>query len=185
MPTDIPDVFSDVLQEPEVETRVFGEEGNFPNNPDLPVLFLRHAVHAEDDVASTLERVFGAHGWKRSWRNGVFSYHHYHSTAHEVLGVARGFGSIELGGPSGEVFQVSGGDVLVLPAGVSHKSAGSTTDFVIVGAYPESSADWDLLRGLPDERPQADRNIEQVPLPNADPVLGSEGPLIEHWKRRD
>jgi uncharacterized protein YjlB len=41
---------------------------------------------------------------------------------------------------------------------------------------------WDLLRGLPGERPQADRNIAAVPLPESDPLCGSDGPLKRIWK---
>ena len=42
--------------------------------------------------------------------------------------------------------------------------------------------DWDLLRGLPGERPRADRNIAAVPLPDNDPIAGPGGPLKQIWK---
>src|SRR6266481_5442391 len=51
------------------------------------------------------------------------------------------------------------------------------------GVYP-GGRQWDLLRGLPGERPQADRNIAAVPLPDNDPVYGSNGPLKRIWKSR-
>jgi uncharacterized protein YjlB len=35
--------------------------------------------------------------------------------------------------------------------------------------------------GQAGERPQADQNIAQVPLPQQDPVYGSPGPLLENW----
>jgi len=181
MSTVVPDAFADVLRSPEVQTRQFADDGTFPNHPVLPVLILRQAVSTEvGDLAQTFERVFGAHDWQGQWRDGIFSYHHYHSTAHEVLGVAAGSAHVQLGGPNGDAFDVEAGDVLVLPAGVAHKNLGAARDFLVVGAYPEGQ-DWDLLRGRPGERPEADRNIEQVPLPDRDPVYGEEGPLVEHW----
>lgn len=177
MSTTIPESFLEVLGVPDVETHHFADDGTFPNNPSLPVLVYRQAVDGE---VGTLERVFRAHNWRGQWRNGIFSYHHYHSTAHEVLGVARGSARVQLGGPEGATFDVEAGDVLVLPAGVAHKNLGADPDFLVVGAYPEGQ-DWDLLRGRPGERPEADRNIERVPLPSQDPVYGLEGPLVNHW----
>jgi len=181
MSTTIPNAFADVLRVPEVQTRRFADDGTVPNNPVLPVLVLRQAVRTEAaDLARTFERVFRAHDWRGQWRDGIFSYHHYHSTAHEVLGVAAGSARVQLGGPDGGVFDVDAGDVLVLPAGVAHKNLDAASDFLVVGAYPEGQ-DWDLLRGRPGERPKADRNIEQVSLPDRDPVYGDEGPLVGHW----
>jgi uncharacterized protein YjlB len=50
-----------------------------------------------------------------------------------------------------------------------------------VGAYADGRS-WDLRRAETGDRPEADRNIEQVPLPSTDPLFGAEGPLIEHWR---
>jgi uncharacterized protein YjlB len=52
----------------------------------------------------------------------------------------------------------------------------------VVGAYPEGR-DYDTLRGRPGDRPRADHNLAQVPLPHQDPVLGETGGLCEHWAR--
>jgi uncharacterized protein YjlB len=105
---------------------------------------------------------------------------HYHSTAHEVLGVYHGSARVQLGGERGVVQEVHPGDVLVIPAGVAHKKLGSTADFGVVGAYPEGQ-DWDMNYGRLGERPRADSNIARVPLPKADPVCGPDGPLTVHW----
>ena len=182
--TTIPDAFADVLSVPEVQIRTVEDDGPFPNNPALPMLVLRRAVRTENGgVARALERVFGVHEWRVHWRNGVFPYHHYHSTAHEVLGIAAGAARVRLGGPEGDAFEVDVGDVLVLPAGVAHKNLDSESDFLVVGAYP-AGQDWDLKRRRPGKRPDADRNIERVSLPSQDPVYGERGPLVEHWDLR-
>ena len=48
-----------------------------------------------------MERAFAANGWSNAWRDGIFRYHHFHSTAHEVLGIAAGEVRVAFGGPSG------------------------------------------------------------------------------------
>lgn len=183
MELQIPERFDDVLRVPDVQVQRLADDGTFPNNDALPVLVLRQAFRlaSQRDPASTMERVFQAHNWHGTWRNGIFSYHHYHSTTHEVLGVSRGGARVQLGGPQGEVFSVEAGDVLVLPAGVAHKNLGAEGRFQVVGAYPEGR-DWDLKRGDPSDRPEADKNIDAVPLPDEDPVYGANGPLLMHWK---
>lgn len=157
------------------------DDGTFPNNERLPALIYRDAfVLSGDDPAATIERIFARNGWRGPWRNGIYDYHHYHSTAHEVLGVAAGTARLQLGGESGAEFEVQTGDAIVIPAGVAHKNLGSTSDFLVVGAYP-AGQDWDMMYGRAGERPQADQNIEDTPLPQADPIFGANGPLIEKW----
>jgi uncharacterized protein YjlB len=125
--------------------------------------------------------LFQKNGWGGIWRDGVFSYHHYHSTAHEVLGVVRGSARIAFGGPEGIAVEVETGDVAVIPAGVGHCNLGSSGDFLVIGAYPRGQS-WDLRTGEPDERREVLENIRKVPLPETDPVFGDKGPLIEHWQ---
>lgn len=181
MDTLVPDRFDDVLREPDVRAEIVPDDGTYPNNEALPLLIYQRAVRRSVRApARTLERVFRAHEWTGAWRNGIFAYHHYHSTAHEVLGIARGGATVQLGGPDGLTADVSAGDVLVLPAGMAHKNLGADGDFLIVGAYPQGQS-WDLKKGDPEDRPEADRNIEQVPLPTSDPVYGDRGPLLDHW----
>jgi uncharacterized protein YjlB len=159
------------------ETHVFEDDGAIPNSP-LPVLVYRDVPEARD--AADCEALFARQGWLGAWRDGIFSFHHFHSTAHEVLGIVAGSASVVLGGPSvGRQFEVGPGDVLVLPAGTGHFNAGSS-DLLVVGAYPDGM-DWDIRRGDPAEHDEAVANIRAVPLPGADPVLGADGPLVRLW----
>lgn len=162
------------------ETATFQDDGVFPNSR-LPLLIYRQAFHPETrDLASAVEASFAANGWTGAWRDGIYSFRHYHSTTHEVLGVFEGFATLELGGSNGGVFEVKAGDVMVIPAGVSHRCIECQEGFQVVGAYP-GGRDWDVLRGKPGERPAADQRIAAVPLPDLDPVYGREGPLKHRW----
>lgn len=165
----------------QVEATVLKDDGSFPNSR-LPLLLYRNAVELpERDAAAAFEALFAAHQWRGSWRNGIYPYHHYHSTAHEVLGVYCGSARVQLGGERGIVREVHAGDVILIPAGVAHKNLGMRGEFGVVGAYP-AGQDWDMNYGKPGERPGADRNIAQVPLPGLDPVYGGSGPLRRHWR---
>jgi uncharacterized protein YjlB len=157
----------------------FADDGIFPNSR-LPLLFYREAVAQKDASPEAMEALFAANGWPPRWRSTVFTYHHYHSTAHEVLGIASGEATLMLGGPQGREFNVAAGDVIVIPAGVVHRRLRSSGDFLVVGGYPPGQ-DWDLLRGEASDRPMADENIAKVPMPMSDPVGGSDGPLINEW----
>jgi len=164
-----------------VQPVYLADDGTFPNSR-LPLLVYPAVVDpAGPDPAATFERRFQANGWPGAWRNGIFEFHHYHSTSHEVLGICRGRARVQLGGESGPVIDASAGDVIVIPAGVAHKSMGASTGFLVVGAYPEGQP-WDMNDGRPGERPRADKNIRRVPTPPADPILGSHGPLIQLWQ---
>lgn len=158
------------------EAYTFDDDGSIPNSR-LPVL-IYHGVLAPDAGAAAYEDLFDGHRWLGAWRDGIYPFHHFHSTAHEVLGIAAGSADVILGGPQGRHFQVAAGDVLVLPAGIGHCNAGSSTDLLVVGAYPNGMR-WDLRRGDPAEHDEVLANIARVPLPDEDPV--GEGQLIELW----
>ena len=116
----------------------FKDDGVIPNNPDLPVVLYRSPVRLSGsfDPAAVLEDVCERNGWGGSWRNGIYDYVHYHSRIHEVLGIARGRGKVQLGGPHGRTFELRAGDVAILPAGTGHQCLGASKDFLVVGAYP-------------------------------------------------
>jgi uncharacterized protein YjlB len=166
---------------PQLKTFLLIDDGRIPNNPHLPLLVYQGALQFSlGDPATVCEDIFAANGWGSGWRNGIYSFHHYHSTAHEVLAIASGSARVQFGGESGPLIDGRPGDVLLIPAGVGHKNLGASRDLLVVGAYPPGQR-WDLCRGTPDERPWALENIARVPLPTTDPVYGKHGPLTSYW----
>jgi uncharacterized protein YjlB len=163
------------------QTTRFKDDGDIPNNP-LPFCFYRGVVDlgGSADPAAIFEQLFAANGWGDSWRNGIYTYVHYHSRIHEVLGVSRGKARVRFGGSRGKVVEVKAGDVAVLPAGTGHQCLGASDDFLVVGAYPPSGT-YDECRGAPDEHARALQTIPRVALPRTDPVYGKGGALLELW----
>ncbi len=158
------------------ETYHFAGDGRFPNSA-LPLLLHRAALPADP---AAMEQAFARQGWSNTWRNGIFGYHHFHSIAHEVLGIASGTARVVFGGPEGQEVTVRAGDVVVIPAGVAHRNVGQSHDLLVVGAYPDG-AECDILRGEPAEYDAALRAIYAVALPDTDPVLGRAHGLRRLW----
>jgi uncharacterized protein YjlB len=159
----------------------FADAGDIPNNPELPLILYRQAVPDAGDRAKAFERLFAAHGWGGTWRNGIYPFHHYHSTAHEVLGIAAGSATVQLGGDRGEAVELRAGDAVLIPAGVGHKRLASSPDLLVVGAYPHGQT-WDLIRADDVvDRAAVRARIAAVPMPENDPILGSTGPLASLW----
>lgn len=157
------------------------EDGAFPNNGLLPLMLYRQAVRIDDDKpADIVKEILETNSWTNSWVDGVYDYHHYHSTAHEVLVVIKGSAQVQFGGPNGITLTIEKGDVVIIPAGVAHKKIADTDGFVCMGAYPEGQ-EYDMNYGKGGERPVTDENIKNVPLPENDPLYGNDGPLIKNW----
>jgi uncharacterized protein YjlB len=157
------------------------DDGTFPNS-GLPVVLLSNAFVGEPPLnPADIESVFHTNGWVNSWCNGLYPYQHYHSTAHEALGLYSGWVKAQFGGPAGKIVTLRAGQVVILPAGVAHKNIEQSSDFQVVGAYPAGQIP-DMKYGKLGDRPMADRNIASVPLPAKDPVFGDKGPLIKEWQ---
>ncbi len=166
---------------PQPEQLHFSSDGRTPNSSH-PVLIYRQLPLAGDDYASAFETLFDSHLWPAQWRAGVYDYHHYHSTAHEVLGVARGSARLMLGGEQGREVAVQAGDALVLPAGTGHCQLSASADFEVVGGYPVDQA-YDLLRPGESDHDEALARAERVGVPVSDPVAGTQGALVALWRR--
>ncbi|SDE63545.1 Uncharacterized protein YjlB [Mucilaginibacter pineti] len=165
-----------------VQEILIKDDGTFPGN-HLPALLYKSAL----DIpllfpAIHVSQLFKKHGWSNSWDAGIFTYHHYHSITHEVLGIYSGQATIQLGGDKGPKLLLEKGDVLVIPAGVAHKNLDEEDAVGVVGAYPDDR-DYDMNYGKPGERPKTDKNIAALPVPENDPVMGAGGELTKRWTK--
>jgi uncharacterized protein YjlB len=104
------------------------------------------------------------------------------SSTHEVLVIFRGFTTLLLGGT--HALDVRAGDVLLIPAGVAHRSlpGRKTADFCMVGAYPRASVQWDMLTSA---EPGARERITSLGNGgiHSDPIYGSQAdaPIPLAW----
>lgn len=162
---------------------MFSDDGSIPNNPRLPLLLYRNALDLSGtpDPEDVIERSLARHGWVDMWRNGIYPYVHYHSMIHEVLAIARGRTRLQFGGAQGQACELGSGDIAVLPAGTGHQCLWAAPELVVIGAYPKTGR-YDLCRGSRAEHARAIEAIPNVPLPDSDPVYGTDGPLLSLWR---
>lgn len=156
--------------------KIFFEKAADVPNSRLPVLLYRSVLppHTAAKGNAFRERFKGA-GWPGIWTDTIYDYTHFHSNAHEVLGVAEGKVTLRLGGADGSLVRLKAGDMLVLPAGVGHRRV-SATGVKVIGAYPRGQSHYDMKR--------EGRKSPQVPVPLTDPFYGRDGPLTEAWPVR-
>lgn len=140
--------------------------GTVPNSA-LPARLYRAAF--ADASPDQIEAALAGRGWTGAWRNGIYPFHHYHSTAHEVLVVVRGAAWVTLGGEGGLQVSVRAGDTLLLPAGTGHRNDGSSPDLLVVGAYAGGRA-WDTCRPETTDPADARARIAGVPIWAQEPV---------------
>ena len=166
---------------PRLQTYFVKDDGIFPNS-ELPIVYYPGVLDLPHLFpALTIKNLFRKNNWSNSWKQGIFTYHHYHSITHEVLGIVKGETLLQLGGENGITLFVERGDVLVIPAGVAHMNLGEENDIVCVGAYPDGK-DYNMKYGKVRERPTADENIASTPIPKTDPVFGNQRGLVKLWK---
>jgi uncharacterized protein YjlB len=164
----------------------FEDDGKTPNNPRLPLVLYRDVVRRRRglDPAAVCEDLFAAHGWKDSWRNGIYEFLHFHTRTHEVLGVARGEARVQFGGDKGRTLSLKAGDVVVLPAGTGHRRISASDDLLVVGAYPSRGGAYDEPKPREVDHQRAVERIAKVPPPAQDPVYGRGGPINDLWAAR-
>lgn len=172
---------------PRVEALYLADTGTVPNSR-LPVVVYKAAFSPQapssSDVDQGLTQLAWRNGWKVDWveSDAVFRYTHYHTTAHEVLAVLDEVAAIRLGGEGSKtVVHVSPGDLLGIPAGVAHRRISGNQYFRVAGLYL-AGAKWDLMRVTPANYRKAQHNLPNVELPEADPLYGQDGPLMQYWK---
>jgi uncharacterized protein YjlB len=152
-----------------------------PNNARLPALLYRNAIaHAGPDRAAACEAMFRQNGWPPEWRDGIYPFHHYHATAHEVLGCVSGHARVLLGGPHGVPVELTAGDCVLLPAGTGHCLLDARPAVLVVGAYPPGQV-WDLRRSALSANEI--ETMARLSFPGSDPVMGRLGPLLEYWSK--
>ena len=142
-----------------IEALRFSDDGDVPNHPHWPMIVYQGVLDAgERDAASAFEDLFARNGWGDGWRNGIYAFPHYHSNAHEVLGIAAGEAVVRFGGLKGRELKVTKGDAVLLPAGTGHQRRSSSPDLLVIGAYPPGSG----------ARPDAVRRDGESPYPQSD-----------------
>ncbi len=158
---------------PRIEQHLLQDDGTVPNNPRLPLTLYRQVLVRGD--THRIEQLFAANGWSNAWVNGIYPFHHYHATTHEVLGIAAGSARVQFGGAGGPIVEVEAGDAVMIPAGVGHCRLSHAGHLVVVGAYPGGS-DWDLRRANPADYRSGQPLVAKVADPVSDPILGADGP---------
>src|SRR5882672_1078034 len=148
-----------------VVAHLLAADGAIPNHPRWPLLVY---------PAALFEQLFARNGWPAAWRDGVFPFHHYHSNAHEALGIYSGEVTVQFGGDAGVTLVGRPGDVIVLPAGTGHKKLASSGTLGVVGAYPSGVHPDTCVP--PFARGKRNATVaSNVPLPAGDPVFGKNG----------
>jgi uncharacterized protein YjlB len=172
-----------LLRERKPQTYRFKDDGLIPNHRNWPLIIYKSVVRLPQnlDPAALFEELFESNGWGDSWRDGIYDYAHYHSRIHEVLGIARGTGKVQFGGPKGRTLLLKAGDVAILPAGTGHQCLKASNDFLVVGAYPPTGK-FDVCT-TPEDRKKALVTIPKVAHPRKDPVHGAKGPLMPTWRK--
>jgi len=159
----------------------FADDGDVPNSKHPLIAYQGVIDPAAGDSAVAFETLFHDNSWGGGWRNGIFPFHHYHSTAHEVLGIARGEATVRFGGEAGETVTVRAGDAVLIPAGVGHKRLSASPDLLVIGAYPGGQR-ADLMREGAEDKAAVRKRVAAVPVPHADPVAGKDGPMSALWR---
>lgn len=164
------------------EALSFVDDGDVPNHPRWPMIVYAQAITPETLATSeyAFDELFERNGWPVAWRNGIYPFTHYHSKTHEVLGIAKGDATVQFGGKSGKTLTARAGDALLLPAGTGHKRISSTSDLLVIGAYPPGSK-YDLMRSGESNKAAIRARIAKVERPATDPVSGAVGAMLSLW----
>ncbi|KTC87685.1 cupin domain-containing protein [Legionella drozanskii] len=164
----------DIIQE------MISPEAYFPGNPNYPLLIYKQVFSAGNETPKEIQTRLERNNWDQSWIDSIYDFHHYHSSTHEVLVIISGDGQVQFGGEQGSTHTISAGDVVIIPAGVAHKSLNLSDNFRCIGAYPFNIS-VDMKLGRVEEYLKAIETVKQIGLPKKDPVFGEKGLLFDYW----
>lgn len=153
----------------------------FPGNLHYPLLIYKQISWEMHEPPQTIQDRLAKNDWSHSWVDSIYDFHHYHSNTHEVLVIISGNCQVQFGGEHGPIYTVHPGDVVIIPAGVAHKSLSMNPHFRCIGAYP-FDVEYDMNHGNKEEYPKAIEAIKHVGLPKKDPIFGENGLLFNYWK---
>lgn len=170
-----------ILKPQEVIHKIIESDEYFPNNPIFPLLIYKNVLNIVNQSEEVIQAFLKKNSWDRSWVNSIYDFHHYHSNTHEALVIFAGTCTVQIGGNNGHSYDIAKGDVIIFPAGVSHKKIHSSSNFKTIGAYP-FNIQYDMKYGKKEEYEQAKENIKKVGLPVTDPIFGKAGILFDYWK---
>ena len=165
------------------ESLYFADDGDIPNHPHWALIVYSGVFDSKtlDQSETAFDDLFVRNDWIVGFRNGIYPFVHYHSNAHEALGVAKGSATVKFGGEAGRALLVKAGDALLLPAGTGHQLIKASADLLIIGAYPPGPG-RDLMREGETQGDEIRIRIASVPKPNTDPIHGHSGPMLSLWK---
>ena len=163
----------------QIEAHRFADDGRIPNSV-LPLLVYRGAL-AGSDLAVAFERRFAVNDWRGAWRDGIFAYHHFHSTSHEVLGIAEGEAMVRFGGERGDELAGHGGRRRGHPGrvlGTGWSAARTTSSWS--APIPRAGRGMSGAATRPNGR-RCWLTSPRSRCPRSDPLEGADGPLLRAW----
>lgn len=174
-------MFITPLSDLKTTTRQISAFSRIPNTSiqRKPLLIYHSAFDGSpSDISDHLEKVGAV---KPQWTYTMYPTNHFHSKTHEVLCVVSGKAKLCFGheeNPDRLETTVSKGDIMIVPAGVSHQMLeGMGGRFNMVGSYPPGK-EWDMCYGNDNETRKAE-NICELGWFNRDPIYGDVGPALE------
>jgi uncharacterized protein YjlB len=165
----------------EIIQKMIASQNYFPGNPYYPLLIYKKALADMNESLEAIQDRLTQNNWRDSWLGRIYDFHHYHSKTHEVLVIISGDCQVQFGGDHGLIDTVDQDDVVIIPAGVAHKSLKTSNNFQCIGAYP-LDVGCGINYGTVEEYPEAIEMIQQVKLPLKDPIFGINGLLFNYWK---
>src|SRR6185437_13231847 len=80
----------------------------------LPVMLFRSVLPLRiTNKLQKFRRAFRKSGWVGLWTDTVYDYTHFHSNAHEVLGIAKGSVKLLIGGVGRRRLRLKAGDMII------------------------------------------------------------------------